>query len=85
VRSPSLDQVIACNEAVRGPDELSPSADDPDFADLLIAAARGEDVRTEIQRLFHDRAAASGGRDLEPSNPLDALTAEAQELAFYDQ
>lgn len=153
MRFPSLEQVIACNEAVRGPDEISPSADDddldrvaraldragvasdpveaaaalafeltsaqgfhegnkrtaallarwfirantdldpdriikpndPEFADLLIAAARGENVSADTRDLFHDRAAAGSGRDTEPSNPLDALTAEAQKLGFYDK
>jgi hypothetical protein len=148
VRFPSLEELIACNEAVREPDEVSPSAedddlgrvaralerarvgsdpldvaaalafeltsaqgfhegnkrtaaliarwfirantdlepdriikpDDPEFGDLLIAAARGEDVRVEIRGLFHDRAA-----DPEPRNPLDALTAEAQDLGLYDE
>jgi hypothetical protein len=46
----------------------------------LIAAARGEDVRVEIRALFHDRAA-----NPEPRNPLDALTAEAQDLGLYDE
>jgi prophage maintenance system killer protein len=31
VRFPTLEEVIACNEAVRGPDEVSPSADDDDL------------------------------------------------------
>jgi len=148
VRFPSLEEVIACDEAVRKPDEVSPSADDddldrvaralerarvesdpldvaaalafeltsaqgfhegnkrtaaliarsfirantdlepdriikpddPEFGDLLIAAARGEDVRVEIRGLFHDRAA-----DPEPRIPLDGLTAEAQDLGLYDE
>ena len=148
MRFPSLEELIACNEAVREPDEVSPSAedddldrvaralerarvesdpldiaaalafeltsaqgfhegnkrtaaliarwfirantdlepdriikpDDPEFGDLLIAAARGEDVRVEIRGLFQDRAA-----DPEPRNPLDALTAEAQDLGLYDE
>jgi hypothetical protein len=147
VRFPSVEEVIACNEAVRTPDEVSPTPedddiervaraldraratsdpidvaaalafeltsaqgfhegnkrtaaliarwfirtntrldpdqiiepDDPEFGDLLIAAARGEDVRVEIRGLFHDRAA-----NPEPRNPLDALTAEAQDLGLYD-
>lgn len=54
--------------------------DDPEFGDLLIAAARGEDVRVTIRGLFHDRAA-----DPEPRNPLDALTAEAQDLGLYEE
>jgi prophage maintenance system killer protein len=126
VRFPSLDEAIACNEAVRGPDESSMSADDDDlervdralqrvraetdpvdaaaalayeitaaqgfyegnkrtatvlarwflsvntdldvdelippddreFADLLIAAARGDEIRDEIRGLLRDR----GGR-----------------------
>ncbi|MGQ0805707.1 MAG: Fic family protein [Actinomycetota bacterium] len=40
MRSPSLDQVIACNEAVRGPDELSPSADDDDLERVARALDR---------------------------------------------
>lgn len=148
MRFPSLEEVIACNEAVREPDEVSPSADDddldrvaralerarvesdpldvtaalafeltsaqgfhegnkrtaaliarwfirantdlepdriikpddPEFGDLLIAAARGDDVRVEIRGLFHDRAA-----DPDPRNPLDALTTEAQDLGLYDE
>lgn len=153
MRFPSLEEVIACNEAVREPDEVSPTADDddlervaralerarlvsdaidaaaalafeltstqgfhegnkrtaaliarlfirantdldpdqiikpddPEFADLLVAAARGENISTEIQHLFRNRADAGGGGDPEPRNPLDALTAETQELGFYDQ
>jgi hypothetical protein len=54
--------------------------DDPEFGDLLIAAARGDDVRVEIRGLFHDRAA-----DPDPRNPLDALTTEAQDLGLYDE
>jgi hypothetical protein len=109
VRFPSVEEVIACNEAVRTPDKVSPTPedddiervaraldrarattrldpdqiiepDDPEFGDLLIAAARGEDVRVEIRGLFHDRAA-----NPEPRNPLDALTAEAQDLGLYDE
>ncbi|MGH9025768.1 MAG: Fic family protein [Acidimicrobiia bacterium] len=150
---PSLEEVIACNEAVRGPDEISPSADDddldrvaraldrariesdpidtaaalafeltsaqafhegnkrtaavmarwfsrtntdidpdriikpddPKFADLLIAAARGDDVGAEIRGLFHSRAETHGGSDAEARRSLDALTAEAQDLGFYDE
>lgn len=124
MRFPSLEEVIACNEAVREPDEISLNADDDDldrvaraldrarvasdpldvaaaldfeltsaqafhegnkrtaaliarwfigantdidadriikpddheFGDLLIAAARGDDVGAEIRSLFHRRA-----------------------------
>ncbi|MGQ0805696.1 MAG: Fic family protein [Actinomycetota bacterium] len=59
--------------------------DDPEFADLLIAAARGDDVRAEIRGLFHRRAATHGGSDAEARRSLDALTAEAQDLGFYDE
>ena len=37
MRFPTLDEVIACNEAVRTPDEASPSADDDDL-DLVSRA-----------------------------------------------
>jgi len=37
VRFPTLDEVIACNEAAREPDETSPSADDDDL-DLVDRA-----------------------------------------------
>ena len=42
MRFPTLDEIIACNEAVREPDEASPSADDDDldrFARALERAA----------------------------------------------
>ena len=39
MRFPTLAEVIACNEAVREPDELSPSADDDDLD--LVARALG--------------------------------------------
>jgi prophage maintenance system killer protein len=41
VRFPTLEEVIACNEAVRGPDEVSPGADDDDL----------ELVRRTLQRV----------------------------------
>lgn len=153
MRFPSLEEVIACNEAVRAPDEVSLTPedddlervaraldraraasdpidvaaalafeltsaqgfhegnkrtaaliarwfirtntrldpdriikpDDPEFGDLLIAAARGEDASTDIRDLFHDRAATHRAADREPTNPLDALTAEAQDLGLYDE
>jgi len=152
VKFPSLEEVIACNEAVREPDEVSPTAEDddldrvaraldrgdvgadpidvaaalafeltsaqgfhegnkrtaaliarwfirantgidpdriikphdPEFADLLIAAARGEDVRTEIRDLFHNRAATHPETDPGSEHPLDALTTDAQDLGLYD-
>ena len=37
MRFPTLDEVIACNELVREPDELSPSAEDDDL-DLVETA-----------------------------------------------
>lgn len=39
MRFPTLAEVIACNEAVRDPDEASPSADDDDLD--LVAQALG--------------------------------------------
>ena len=44
MRYPTLDEVIACNEAVRDPDEASPSADDDDLG--LVGRAVERD-RTE--------------------------------------
>jgi Fic/DOC family protein len=40
VRFPSLEEVIACNEAVREPDEVSPSADDDDLDRVASALDR---------------------------------------------
>jgi len=40
VRFPTLDEVIACNETVREPDEASPSADDDDLELVQCALER---------------------------------------------
>jgi hypothetical protein len=53
VRFPSLDEAIACNEAVRGPDEPSTSADDDDLERVDRALQR---VRVESDPV--DAAAA---------------------------
>ena len=44
MRFPSLDEVIACNEAVRDPDELSPTAEDDDLdrVERALERARAE-------------------------------------------
>jgi hypothetical protein len=42
VRFPTLDEVIACNEAVREPDEVSPSADDDDLELVRRALGRAQ-------------------------------------------
>lgn len=63
MRFPSLDEVIACNEAVREPHEASPSADDDDL-DLVSHAL--ERARTETDpvdaavALLYEIAAAQG-------------------------
>lgn len=40
MRFPTLEETIACNEAVRGPDEASPSADDDDLEEVGHALDR---------------------------------------------
>ena len=40
MRFPTLDEIIACNEAVREPDEASPSADDDDLDRVARALER---------------------------------------------
>lgn len=63
MRFPTLSEVIACNEAVRDPDEASPSAEDDELDRVTEALAR---VRTETDpidaaaALAHRLAAAQG-------------------------
>jgi hypothetical protein len=63
VRFPSLDEAIACNEAVREPDEVSLSADDDDL-DLvgraLERAAEETDPVDAAAALLYEIAAAPG-------------------------
>lgn len=63
MRFPTLDEVIACNELVRDPDELSPSADDDDL-DLVEAALDRARVVTDAVDaagvLVYQIAAAQG-------------------------
>ena len=42
MRFPTLEEVIACNEAVREPDEASPSADDDDLDRVARALERAK-------------------------------------------
>lgn len=42
MRFPTLDEIIACNEAVREPDEASPSADDDDLDRVARALERAK-------------------------------------------
>jgi len=63
LRFPTLDEVIACNELVRDPDEISPSADDDDL-DLVEAALDRARVVTDAVDaagvLVYQIAAAQG-------------------------
>jgi prophage maintenance system killer protein len=63
VRFPSLDEVIACNEAVRGPDESSTSADDDDLdrvARALERARAESDPVDAAAALAYEITAAQG-------------------------
>ena len=42
MKFPTLDEIIACNEAVREPDEASPSADDDDLDRVARALERAK-------------------------------------------
>lgn len=63
MRFPTLDEVIACNEAVRDPDEASPSADDDDL-DLVSHALERTRQETDpvdaAAALLYEIAAAQG-------------------------
>ncbi len=63
MRFPTLDEVIACNEAVREPDEISPSADDDDL-DLVSRALQRAQTETDpvdaAAALAYEIAAAQG-------------------------
>jgi prophage maintenance system killer protein len=63
VRFPSLDEVIACNEAVRGPDEASPSAEDDDLDLVRRALERAQaeaDPVGAAAALLYEIVAAQG-------------------------
>jgi hypothetical protein len=63
VRFPTLDEVIACNEAVRAPDEASPGADDDDLdrvAEALEQAAYEHDPIDAAAALASKIAYAQG-------------------------
>jgi prophage maintenance system killer protein len=63
VRFPTLDEVIACNEAVRQPDEASQSADDDDLelvARSLERAREAEDPIDAAAALVFELAHAQG-------------------------
>jgi prophage maintenance system killer protein len=63
VRFPTLDEVIACNEAVREPDEVSPSADDDDLdrvARALEQAKTENDPLEAAAALAFEIASAQG-------------------------
>ena len=63
MRFPTLDEVIACNEAVRGPDEASPSADDDDLDLVSRALERAQsepDLVDAAAALLYEIAAAQG-------------------------
>ena len=63
MRFPSLEEAIACNEAVRRPDELSPSAEDDDLdrVDRALQRARVEsEALVAAAALAYEIAAAQG-------------------------
>jgi prophage maintenance system killer protein len=63
VRFPTLDETIACNEAVRGPDEVSPSVEDDELdrvARALERAATQTDPIDAAAALAFEIAAAQG-------------------------
>jgi hypothetical protein len=49
VRFPTLEEAIACNEAVREPNESSPSADDDDLARVGQALRRAQPSTDAIE------------------------------------
>lgn len=49
MRFPTLDEVIAANEAVRGPDETSPTVDDDDLDRVASALDRARAENDPIQ------------------------------------
>jgi len=49
VRFPTLDEIIACNEAVREPDEASPSAEDDDLDRVARALERASTEHDPIE------------------------------------
>ena len=60
---PNLDEVIACNEAVREPDEVSPSADDDELARVANALTQAQILVDPIDAaaaLAYKIAAAQG-------------------------
>jgi prophage maintenance system killer protein len=63
LRFPTLDEVIACNELVREPDELSHTAEDDDLDLVAAALDRARQVPDVIEAaavLVHGIAAAQG-------------------------
>ncbi|MEX0664917.1 MAG: Fic family protein [Acidimicrobiia bacterium] len=48
MRFPTLDEVIACNELVREPDEASPSADDDDLDLVASALERARAIKESV-------------------------------------
>lgn len=63
MRFPTLDEVIACNEAVREPDEASPSVDDDDLELVQRAVERAEsevDALEAVAALLYEIVAAQG-------------------------
>ena len=63
MRFPTLDEVIACNELVREPDEFSPSADDDDLALVEGALHSAREVGDAIDAaavLVYELVAAQG-------------------------
>ena len=63
MRFPTLDEVIACNEAVREPDEVSPSADDDDLELVQRALERAQTQADPVDAaaaLLYELVAAQG-------------------------
>jgi hypothetical protein len=63
LRFPTLDEVIACNELVRAPDETSPSAEDDDLDLVAAALERARTVADPVDAaavLVYEIAAAQG-------------------------